>query len=121
MIDKKLIKYLLVGVLNTIIGFGIIFGLMFTGISPEISNLSGYSIGIVISYILNKIFTFQSKTKSKIEFIKFILAMLMAYILNFITLKICLSLSINPYISQIFAGGIYTISGFLLSKFWVFK
>ncbi|WP_456058207.1 GtrA family protein [Campylobacter hominis] len=121
MIDKKLIKYLLVGVLNTIICFGIIFRLMFTGISPEISNLSGYSIGIVISYILNKIFTFQSKTKSKIEFIKFILAMLMAYILNFITLKICLSLSINPYISQIFTGGIYTISGFLLSKFWVFK
>lgn len=109
MIDKKLIKYLLVGVLNTIICFGIIFRLMFTGISPEISNLSGYSIGIVISYILNKIFTFQSKTKSKIEFIKFILAMLMAYILNFITLKICLSLSINPYISQIFTGGIYNI------------
>lgn len=56
--DKKLIKYPLVGILNTIIGFGIIFGLMFTGVSPEISNLSGYSIGIVISYILNKIFTF---------------------------------------------------------------
>lgn len=47
--------------------------------------------------------------------------MLMAYILNFITLKICLSLSINPYISQILAGEVYTVSGFLLSKFWVFR
>ncbi|ASM35566.1 GtrA-like protein [Campylobacter sputorum subsp. bubulus] len=47
MLDTKLIKYLLVGVLNTIVGFGIIFGLMFLGVSPEISNLSGYLVGIV--------------------------------------------------------------------------
>lgn len=51
---------------------------------------------------MDKIFTFKGKK----EFIKFTLAMLTAYILNFITLKIYLSLSINPYISQIFAGGI---------------
>lgn len=120
MLDLKLIKYLLVGVLNTIVGFGIIFGLMFLGISPEISNLSGYAVGIVFSYVMNKIFTFKSKKKSKAEFIKFILAMLLAYILNFITLKICLNLGINPYFSQIISGGIYTITGYILSRFWVF-
>lgn len=51
---------------------------------------------------MDKIFTFKSKK----EFIKFTLAMLTAYILNFITLKICLGISVNPYISQIFAGEI---------------
>lgn len=120
-IDKKLVKYLCVGILNTIVGFGIIFLLMFFGVNPEISNLIGYAIGIIFSYVMNKFFTFESKNRSKKEFIKFILAMLTAYILNFITLKICLGLSINPYFSQIISGGVYTVSGYLLSRFWVFK
>ncbi|WP_281530040.1 GtrA family protein [Campylobacter hominis] len=62
----------------------------------------GYTVGIIFSYVMNKIFTFKSKK----EFIKFTLAMLTAYILNFITLKICLGLSVNPYFSQIISGGI---------------
>lgn len=113
-------KYLLVGTLNTIVGFSIIFGLMFLGVSPEISNISGYAVGIIFSYFMNKIFTFKSNAKSKIEFIKFAISMLIAYVLNFITLKICLNFGINPYICQILSNIIYTISGFLLSKFWVF-
>lgn len=120
-IDKKLVKYICVGILNTIVGFGIIFLLMFFGVNPEISNLICYSIGIIFSYVMNKFFTFESKNRSKKEFIKFILTMLTAYILNFITLKICLGLSINPYFSQIISGGVYTVSGYLLSRFWVFK
>lgn len=118
--DKKLLKYLSVGILNTTVGFGIIFGLMFLGISPEISNLSGYVVGIIFSYFMNKVFTFKSKSKNKLEFIKFIISMFIAYILNFTTLKICLNLNINPYISQIISGGIYTATGYILSRFWVF-
>ncbi|MBQ3674880.1 MAG: GtrA family protein, partial [Campylobacter sp.] len=55
------------------------------------------------------------------EFFKFISSMLIAWSLNFITLKICLKFGVNPYISQIIAGAIYTITGYLLSKIWVFK
>lgn len=116
-----LCNYLFVGILNTIVGFGLIFLLMFFGISPELSNIIGYAVGICFSYIMNKIFTFKTKQKSFLEFIKFIISMLIAWCLNFITLKICLKNGINPYIAQIIAGGIYTISGYLLSKIWVFK
>ena len=120
-----LVKYLLVGVLNTIVGFGLIFLLMWRGFSPEISNIIGYAVGICFSFVMNKIFTFQSKQTSKkanlAEFFKFVSSMLIAWSLNFITLKICLKFGVNPYISQIIAGAIYTITGYLLSKIWVFK
>ena len=123
--NKTLIKYLLVGVLNTIIGFGLIFLLMFFGYSPELSNIIGYAVGICFSFVLNKIFTFQSKQASKTanlkEFAKFVSSMLIAWVLNFITLKICLKTGINPYISQLIAGAVYTLVGYLLSKIWVFK
>lgn len=116
------IKYLLVGVANTIIGFGIIFIMMFCGFSPEVSNLVGYIVGIFVSYVLNKYFTFKKNKKSKKEFFKFALSMLIAYLLNFLTLLICYRiLNIDKYLSQIIAGVIYTLSGFIFSKFYAFK
>lgn len=116
------IKYLLVGVANTIIGFGIIFTMMFSGFSPEVSNLVGYVIGIFVSYVLNKYFTFKKKKKNKKEFFKFIFSMLISYSLNLLTLLICYRiLNIDKYLSQIISGVIYTLSGFILSKFYAFK
>ena len=57
---------------------------MFFRVSHEISNLIGYTVGIIFSYVMDKIFTFKGKK----EFIKFTLSMLTAYIiLNFTTLK----------------------------------
>ena len=115
-------KYLLVGVINTIVGYGVIFSLMYLGISPEISNITGYGIGISVSYLLNKTYTFKSKTHPKKEFPKFVFSLLIAYGLNFLTLILCIRVfNINPYISQVLSGGVYTISGFLLSKYFAFK
>lgn len=116
-----LVKYLGVGVINTLFGFGIIFALMFFGLSPELSNVAGYSFGVCLSYLLNKFFTFKSRAKKGAEFLKFVISMLTAYILNFITLKVLLEFQINAYLAQIISGGVYTLSGFLLSKFWAFK
>ncbi len=50
---KEFLKYNLVGVINTLVGFGIIFILMFLGLSPILSNAIGYLIGSSISFILN--------------------------------------------------------------------
>ncbi len=52
---------------------------MFFRVSPEISNLIGYTVGIIFSYVMDKIFTFKGKK----EFIKFTLAMLTAYNFKF--------------------------------------
>ena len=117
-----LLKYLLVGIINTIVGYGIIFFLMFVGVSPEISNIVGYAVGISVSYVLNKIYTFQSKAHPKKEFPKFVLSLLASYTLNFLTLVLCIHiLKINPYISQIISGAVYTLSGFVFLKYFAFR
>ncbi|MGC8503143.1 GtrA family protein, partial [Desulfurella sp.] len=103
-------------------GYGIIFSLMYIGTSPEISNLIGYSIGICVSYVLNKIYTFQSKAHPKKEFPKFVASLLIAYGLNFLTLVFCIRvIHINAYVSQIISGAVYTLSGFLLAKYFAFR
>ena len=119
---RVLLKYLLVGIINTIVGYGIIFFLMFASISPEISNIIGYVIVILVSYALNKIYTFQSKAHPKKEFPKFVLSLLASYTLNFLTLILCIHIfKINPYISQIISGAVYTISGFVFLKYFAFR
>lgn len=120
--NNHLLKYGLVGVFNTLFGYSIIFSLMYLGLIPELSNLIGYFFGIIVSYYLNKYFTFQKKQKSKKEFIQFVLSMGIAFIVNFIVLFISYRIfNINPYLSQIIAGVFYTLTGFILSKYWVFK
>jgi len=82
----------------------------------------GYAVGISVSYVLNKIYTFQSKAHPKKEFPKFVLSLLASYTLNFLTLVLCIHIfKVNPYISQIISGAVYTISGFVFLKYFAFR
>lgn len=95
---------------------------MFIGISPESSNLFGYTLVIFISYFLNKKYTFGSQNNHSKELPRFLVSMSIAYMLNLATLMVCYRFfEINAYVSQILAGGVYTMSGYVLSKIWVFK
>jgi len=116
----EFIRYNLVGVINSVAGFSIIYILMFFGVTPTMSNAIGYSIGSIISYYLNRKYTFKSALKSKIVMFKFFLVLAISYGLNLLTLKYLITI-INPYLAQIGSAIIYTLSSFLLIKFTVFK
>lgn len=115
----EFLRYNLVGIFNTIVGFSIIFSLMFVGVSPVISNLIGYIIGSIVSYYLNSKYTFKAK-RTKRDAIKFFIILFLSYCLNFVTLKWLLDI-INPYLAQFFSAVVYTISSFLLVKLIVFR
>jgi putative flippase GtrA len=116
----EFIRYNLVGIINTIAGFSIIYILMFFGVSATISNAIGYGIGSIISFYLNRKYTFKSSLRDKIVIFKFFAVLAISYGLNFLMLR-WLLVSINPYLAQIGSAVVYTISSFLLIKFFVFK
>ena len=61
-IDKKLLKFILVGILNTLVGTAIMFGLYnLAGCSYWVSSAANYIIGSILSYVLNKRFTFRHR------------------------------------------------------------
>ena len=120
--DSTFIKYLIIGVFNTIIGYGIIFILMAFGIIPEIANIIGYIIGILVSYALNKFYTFKTKSKSKKEFFRFIVSMICAYLINlFVLIVLYRYFHIDKYIATIIASIFYTLSGYVFSKYFAFR
>lgn len=59
-IDKKLLTFLLVGIVNTLVGTIIMFGLYnLAGCSYWVSSAANYIVGSILSYVLNKRFTFR--------------------------------------------------------------
>lgn len=95
---------------------------MFFGVIPETANLIGYICGIILSYFLNKTFTFKSQNSHKKDFWRFAIAMALAYLINLAVLVIThRMLGIDKYVSQIISGIFYTASGYVFNRFFTFK
>lgn len=118
----QIFRFSIVGLINTIVAYSIIFVLMYIGKPPELSNLIGYFVGIILSYNLNRRYTFKSKASYLRSVPMFFMAISVAYVVNFLMLEMCLYvLNINPFISQIIGGVFYTTTGFFLMKFIAFR
>lgn len=122
LLQNSAVLYAMVGVINTIVGLGVIFVLMYVGFKPEVANVLGYIVGFLNSYVLNKKFTFKSKNSHTRDFVRFGVAMGVAYVINLAVLVILhYQCGVNKYIAQIVASVCYTISGYAISKLWAFK
>lgn len=59
-IDDKLARFVLVGIFNTVVGAGMMFALYnLAGWSYWLSSAFNYTLTSIMSYVLNKKFTFQ--------------------------------------------------------------
>lgn len=114
-------KYILVGIVNTAVTAVIIFLLMYLDFTIYTSNAIGYAIGIVVSFILNAIFTFSTKL-TWLRFIKFLVNCAICYLINLVMIYLILSINNDWfYLAQLCGMGAYTVSGFILNKLWVMK
>ena len=83
-IDKVTLKFILVGIINTVFGTAIMFVCYnIFHISYWWSSAANYFFGSILSYLLNKHFTFQSKRKSWQEVVRFTVNILLCYLLAY--------------------------------------
>ena len=127
-LDKKLIRFILVGIVNTLVGSGIMF-LLYNCLSIGywISTACNYIFGGIVSFVLNKYFTFDNHKKAFIQILFFILNLLVCYFLAYIIAKkaIYFLLSsqtekIRDNISMLVGMCIYTILNYFGQRFIVF-
>ena len=83
-LDITFLKFILVGVINTIVGAGAMF-LCYNalGCSYWFSSAINYIIGSIVSYFLNKYFTFQNKERSWKIIAKFIINITVCYLVAY--------------------------------------
>ena len=65
-------RFLFVGGLNTLVGYGVYAILLFLHFNYLVANSISTVIGVLHSYLWNRFFTFKSKEKAGKEFMKFI-------------------------------------------------
>lgn len=95
--DQK-IRFLVVGCVNTIVGYSVFAFLIFVGLQYLLANLIATTVGVITSYFLNKYFTFKKHGKSIFEILRFGLVYLLSFALsNFILYILIDLLSISPY------------------------
>ena len=119
----ELFRFLLVGGLNTIVGVSVIFFLKWMfGLGDIISNMLGYTCGLIVSYIGNATITFRTRVSDARNGIKFILVFFVAYSANLITvLFLANCLNVNSYIAQLCGIFVYTPTFFIGSKYYAFR
>ena len=121
-------RFLLVGVFNTCFGYALIFAFMYLlKLSPELSNLLGYSVAVLISFLLNKYFTFARKAAQSIgggrgELIRFLVVFVCAYAANYSALLLLIyEFGIHAGLSQLLAGVVYVGISYFLNARFVFR
>ena len=82
--DKTFLKFIAVGILNTLFGTAIMF-IAYNALNLNywVSSALNYILGSILSYFLNKHFTFQSDSKDLKTVLKFIVNITVCYLLAY--------------------------------------
>lgn len=121
------IRYLFFGGLTTLVNivvFGILEGPL--GIDYKISNFFSVAITICFAFVVNKLYVFQSKSKTfgdtVQEFIKFVLGRLVTMVVEVGGVPFCVELLGQPkMVAKIETQVIVVIVNYFISKLFVFK
>lgn len=109
------------GIVNTFVGFIVIFSAMALGFSPVVSNICGYAVGFLLGFVLSKNFVFCSNGHYVSESVRYLIAFIISFLINLLVLHLALNyLNWNAIISQIIAAANYTLFMYVLTRLFVF-
>jgi putative flippase GtrA len=127
------IKFILVGIWNTIFGYGIFIALDYLfeqyfsnrQLAYMLAMLIAQIVGIINAFIFHKYITFQSQARGKkniLEFAKFCLTYVVTFLLSLSLLPILVEMfTLQPRIAAIFIILICTIISYLGHKHFSFS
>ncbi|MBR7042125.1 MAG: GtrA family protein, partial [Bacilli bacterium] len=126
---KELINYLIVGILTTIVSYGVYYLITISLLDPnnkielQIANIISWICAVIFAYFTNRKYVFQSKEKNMLkEGSKFCLSRVFTLLLDMLTMFIMVSLlHINDRLSKLVSQVFITIGNYIISKFFVFN
>ncbi|WP_156457558.1 GtrA family protein [Altererythrobacter sp. Root672] len=116
-------RFILVGILNTAIGYAIILTGLAAGLGDYSANLAGFVLGFPIAYTLQRRWTFRTSSKATIlEAALYALCFLAAYGINLAVIAIGRRLGYEENaIVQLAAICFYSGSFYVLTRLIVFR
>lgn len=120
---RQSVRFGMVGLANTAVGLVAIFGsIFFFNAGPALANAFGYGIGLLVSFVINRTWTFDDKRPSAMLLPYYLLAATLAYLLNLsVVLLGTHYFGLGPYLVQFLGMSVYTLSMFLGCRRFVFQ
>lgn len=128
-LNNTFIKFAAVGVLNTIVGTAIMFGLYnLAGASYWVSSAANYILASILSYVLNKKFTFRHEGEVVKSGLRFAVNIAVCYFLAYGIAKPCAlllleghSLSVQENTAMVIGMCLFVGLNYLGQKLFVFS
>ena len=127
--DKTFWKFIIVGIINTIFGTTVMFvSYNILQFSYWISSALNYILGSILSYFLNKNFTFQNKEKSWRVVVRFVINISLCYLIAYGAAKPFAmwvlsdsSISIQENAAMLIGMCVFVILNYFGQKMFVFR
>ena len=129
LLDPSLFRFLVVGCINTAVGSTIMFGLYnLAGCSYWLSSAANYSLTSILSFFLNKHFTFRSRKYSLAEIVRFAVNIAVCYLVAYGAAKPLIrwllsgaSQSVRDNVSMLAGMVLFTGCNYLGQRFFAFR
>ena len=137
LLDPTLFRFILVGLVNTAVGYGVMFGLYnLAGLHAWgdtgywISSAANYIVGSVVSFFLNKHFTFQNREKGAGVVLRFALNIAVCWALAYGLAKPIMvwllsgtgwSQQIQGNLSMLAGSGLFVFLNYFGQRFFAFR
>lgn len=127
--DATFLRFILVGVVNTLVGTAIMF-FCFNVLEWNywISSALNYIVGSIVSYLLNKRYTFQQKGHDLYTILKFIMNITICYVLAYgfakplVTWLLSgLSTNVQGNIALLVGMVLFVAFNYIGQRFWAFS
>lgn len=129
LLDKTVLRFLLVGVINTLVGCGTMF-LLYNAAhcSYWVSSAANYVVGGIVSFFLNKYYTFENKGWSWRQVWRFALNVAVCYFIGYGLAKPAAlwalqgrSVKVQENVAMLVGMCLYTGLNYLGQRFFAFK
>ena len=125
----EIVRYLIVGILTTVVSLGTYYGCVFTFLNPEnalqlqLANILSWIIAVTFAYAMSRIYVFQSKQENILrEMAAFyssrLLTLFMDMAIMFIMVTLC---RVNDKLAKLVVQVVVTVANYVFSKIFVFR
>lgn len=137
LLDPTFFRFLLVGVINTLVGCGVMFSLWnLAGLHAWgnggywLSSAANYIVGSIVSFYLNKRFTFRNREKGAAVVLRFVVNISVCYLLAYGLAKPAVSWLLGGLplseqwrgnLTMLTGSGLFVILNYFGQRFFAFK
>lgn len=122
LIERPAVRYLIVGGSTNLALLALYAGLTALGIHEVTASSIGYATGIVVTYVLNKGWSFRDQSAHHTAFVKYVVAYGAGYVVQIAVLSgLAFRLGLPHIIAQLIAMIAAAVSIFSLLKLFVFR